>query len=397
MILVADNVICCGCGACENACPNQAIKLQENKNGFKSPKVYTDKCIECGICEKVCPLKKQANENKEQKVYAVSNYDKKVLKQSTSGGAFAALAKWIFDKNGLVYGCARNEKMRPAHIEINSMDDLYRLQGSKYVQSEIGNIYKTVKMQLLKGRYVLFSGTPCQCAALRSFLGKKYEKLFCVELICHGVPSDKMFGEFVSYLEKKLRGKIIDIRFRDKKLGWGALLKVTYKKSNRKEKVVYFKPEECYYYYYYFYKGLFFREYCYSCKYACEQRESDFTIGDYWGVQRFHPEFETSEGVSVLIVSGQKALDVMDELDKYMYTIESSLENVMVENGQIIKPSYKDSDYEILLERYNSMGTKKFASWYCNTHKKSVALGKIKRIIPVQLKRIIRTVTMEKS
>lgn len=392
MNLVENKYKCCGCGMCVNICPKSAICLEYDENGFSYPKINESLCVNCGLCKNSCVFQKDESiKSREitQKVFAVVNKDDNILNNSASGGAFAALAKYIFSKNGYVCGCAWDNEMRPKHIIIDNMDDLYKIQGSKYVQSNMNDIYKDIKKLLLNDKYVLFSGTPCQCDALRSFLKKDYEKLYCAELICHGVPNDQYFHEFVDFLERKYNGKIVDMKFRDKKLGWGALLKITFHKKNNKQKILYLKPEECYYYFYFFYKGLFFRDSCYSCKYACGQRKSDFTIGDFWGASKFHTSIECEKGVSVLISSTEKGMSIIENLKEYIYLEESSFENVMQENGQITHPSKKDSDYDRLLSLYKKYGVDEFQKMYLKTHRKLVFLGKLKKIVPRKIKKVI--------
>lgn len=401
MNLVTDKGKCCGCGACAASCSKDAIRLKEDKNGFLYPYIDKEKCIGCGLCKSVCIFGNKetggfAKAEESQSVYAVVNKNTEILKNSSSGGAFAAIAQYIFDKNGVVFGSAWGDDMMPVHIPVESMEELFSIQGSKYVQSNMEASYKQVKHLLMEDKYVLFSGTPCQCDALRSFLGKTYDKLYCVELICHGVPNAHYFHEFVEYLQEKYNGKIKDIKFRDKRKGWGALLKITYIDNHGIEKTKYLKPEECYYYYYYFYKGLFFRESCYSCPYACSERKSDFTIGDFWGVTKFHSEFNSLEGVSVLIVSGEKGKNTINELKDHLTIVESSMDYVMEENGQICKASAKDISYEKLLDIYRRDGTKKFAEEYQKTHRKEILKAKLKRFMPLAIKRSALKITNKK-
>lgn len=386
MNLVKNKIECCGCGACVASCPTNAIELVPDEYGFLYPKIDDNKCIGCKKCERVCAYKNSNLKINEQKIFAVSNKNNLELKNSTSGGAFIVLANWILDKDGFIYGCAWDSNIQAHHIEINSKSDLYKLQGSKYVQSNTTNIFPKVKKRLDDGEYVLFSGTPCQCDALKSFLNKEYEKLYCVELVCHGVPNQKMFSDYIELFEKQNKSKVLDFHFRDKKLGWGALINIEHQNSKGKTKHTYLKPEECYYYYYFFYKGLFFRESCYNCKYANKNRQSDFTIGDFWGAKGMYPKFLNCDGVSLLIVSTQKGLNVLNELREYMLIEESSFESASIENGQLIKPSSKNENYYSLLEEYNRIGAEQFSKQYLNTHKKTVLIGKIKRILPSGLK-----------
>ncbi|NLJ70774.1 MAG: 4Fe-4S binding protein [Clostridiaceae bacterium] len=387
-LVAGDKKTCSGCEACVSVCPKHAITMKPDKFGFIFPYIDKSLCIDCGLCMKKCQFKNDEISNSKSKVYAVVNKNEEMCISSASGGAFTALAQWIFDKNGIVVGCAWDEHIMPKHIIISSMKDIGKLQGSKYVQSSMGVIYEHVKEYLEHDRYVLFSGTPCQCAAIRAYLNRKYEKLFCVELLCHGVPNAKMFREYLDMLEKKMRAKIIDIHFRDKKLGWGALLRIDYLKEGR-HRIKYLKPEESYYYYYFFKRSLFFRESCYSCKYASEHRLSDFTIGDYWGGQNFHPTFDQAKGISVLIATGEKAINTLPELRNYLLMEESSIDYVKIENGQVSKPSLKDSSYDELLERLTTRGSEAFEEEYHKRYRKNVFFGKLKRLVPLWVKRIL--------
>lgn len=385
---------CCGCGLCSAVCPHKAIVMKENNKGFIYPVIDETKCVSCGICQKICIYQKEQIHNKPFKIFACVNKNEKIVKSSTSGGAFAALAKWIFDKNGVVFGCAWNNDLSAVHIPVLSMQELKKVQGSKYVQSDISKSFDLVHHYLKQDRYVLFSGTPCQCDALKSFLKKDYEKLFCVEVICHGVPSNKMFKDYIHLLEKQLNGRIVDIHFRDKKNGWGALLKIDYIKNGH-HKVKYLKPEESYYYYYYFYRSLFFRESCYSCKYATKQRHSDFTIGDYWGVNKIHPELRAENGASVMIITGRKALATISELSRYLRMTESNFESAQIENHQLISSSKKDKQYDTLFSDYNRNGPEKFNHEYRKKHFNLIIKGKIKRFLPNDVKKIVKSIYMK--
>ena len=367
--------------------------MAEDKAGFVYPKADSNLCIECGLCEKVCPMTKDNQAKRNMRVFAAVNKNEQMRLSSASGGAFTALAQWIFDKGGVVVGCAWNENLMPEHIVIRSMSSIHKLQGSKYVQSNPAHIYCQVKEHLQNDKYVLFSGTPCQCAAIREYLGKPFEKLFCVELICHGVPNARMFRNYLDLLEEKYGGgTITDINFRDKKLGWGALLRIDYMK-NGKRRTKYLKPEESYYYYNFFHKGLFYRESCYRCRFASESRQSDFTVGDYWGGQRIHPEFGSEKGISVLIATGKKAIAALPELEKYAVLVETDFNDARKENGQLTNPSSKSEDYDTLLGQLVEYGPKKFDAIFRRTHRKDAIMGMVKRSVPLPLKRFLRGVT----
>ena len=392
MILVSSPVDCCGCEACKNACPKLAITMKEDNKGFLYPSIDENKCNNCGLCKNICDFQvKDLSNSSLPSVYAVINKNEDQLLLSSSGGAFSAMAKWILDKNGVVFGCAWNDNMEPQHIAITDLSKLNRLQGSKYVQSRIGYSYQKVRNYLNEGKYVLFSGTPCQCAGLRTYLRKEYDKLICVELICHGVPSRKFFLDYINLLEKKLNGKILDIRFRDKKRGWGALLYIKYKDKYGRQKHKYLSVDESYYYNYYW-SGNFYRESCYSCKYACLYRRSDFTIGDYWGIRSAHPEIDISKGVSIILVNTPKGEKNLQELSHYMFMTPSNIEFAIKENGQLISASTKKEQVDVLWDIYLNGGAEAIQNYYIHNNRKRIIMGKIKRIVPLSIKNFARKV-----
>ena len=208
---------CCGCRACEQVCPKNAIKIIENEEGFWEPKVDYKLCVNCGICTKTCPqLNRREENNFSQLAYAVKNKNLEERKMSSSGGVFSLLAKYVLEKKGSVYGVAFNSNLEAEHIRITSPNDLYKLRGSKYVQSNTNNSYSKVKKDLENNLLVLYSGTSCQIEGLKRYLNKEYENLFTIDLVCHGVPSQKLFKKYLNYLEEKYNSKVIDYKFRAK-------------------------------------------------------------------------------------------------------------------------------------------------------------------------------------
>ena len=389
MIRINDYSECCGCEACVQICTHNAISMHPDKRGFLYPIVDEKICVDCGLCEDVCHWNKRKSDecSEEQQVYAVKNINKEVLLKSASGGAFSALAQWTFDKGGYVYGVAWDKNMNPCHIRVDCMDGLLPLQGSKYVQSRINEIFISVRNDLNNDKMVLFSGTPCQCAGLRSFLRKKYDKLICVEIICHGVPSAKFFRDYVDVLVKEYKGRIVDFKFRDKKRGWGNFLSISYISNNGELKTKYLSPGESYYYYYYNWGGSLYRPSCYSCRYATEKRESDFTIGDYWGVGKFHPEFKSNDGVSVLIANTAKAKLKVNELLPYMRMIPSEFSFAAEENGQLRFPATYNDKNGFIWEIYEKQGAQGLYDFYKKKNRKNIFIGSLKRKIPLNLKR----------
>lgn len=393
---------CCGCGACMNICPRKAIIMKEDKFGFLYPSINSDLCIKCGACKRVCGFQNIEEKNEPMHTYVACTQTTDIT-QSASGGVFASIAKSFIENNGLVYGVSMeliNNELIPMHICVDNIEDLPKLQGSKYVQSKIGNTYTQVKQQLTQGRNVLFSGTPCQVAGLKSFLGnKEYDNLFLIDIVCHGVPSIKFFNSYLRELEHKLKGTIIDFKFRDKSRGWGLVGKVSYLKTNneRKSKYVFARESS---YYQLFLKGDIYRENCYECKYASQNRPGDITLGDYWGIEKEHPdylianggEFDECKGISCMIVNSAKAEKLIEELSKKILIKESTFEKVARQNGQLVYPTKRSERREEILEKYTEQGYKQIDKWFKSTLGiKFLPIFIIDRV-PVSLKKQIRRI-----
>ncbi len=198
MVTITDKSQCCGCWACENICPKHCIRMEEDSEGFRYPVVDTDKCIDCGLCEKVCPIKAPMQDDTVPESYVVQHNDAEILRSSTSGGFYSAIAKYVISKNGVVFGASFDENMVLRHTYSETLEGCAQFRGSKYVQSLIGNSYSQAKRFLDDGRWVVFSGTPCQIAGLFGFLrNRKYEKLITVDLVCHGTPSPRLLAKYI--------------------------------------------------------------------------------------------------------------------------------------------------------------------------------------------------------
>lgn len=208
---------CTGCGACLQKCPKKCITWQEKEFGFKYPYIDKAKCINCNLCEKVCPVEKQNYINYTQRAFAVVNKSEEVLLDSSSGGAFTSVANKVLSSNGIVYGCSM-ENFKVKHVRISSVDELPKLRGSKYVQSDTKSTFSQVEKDLETSKNVLFVGTPCQIAGLKSFLGKEYSRLLTVDIVCHGVGSQKYFDKYIECLKSE-NGQIGELKFRDKEFG----------------------------------------------------------------------------------------------------------------------------------------------------------------------------------
>ena len=275
---------CCGCFACGDACPKSAIKYKKDKDGFLYPYIDETKCINCGKCLKVCPRLNSQKNKFEQKGFVCYSKNESIYNNSASGGIFSELARYVLENDGVVFGAAF-VNLKVKHIRIDNLEELYKIQKSKYIQSDLRGIYLICKKELKLNKLVLFSGTPCQVTALRNFLGREYDNLITCDLVCHGVPSQKIFDKYIAYENKMNKGKIIDFTFRCKlkKRSSTHTFRYVIKRDNgqTKDKIgnYYDSP-----YLMGFQKHIFLRESCYDCKYANIDRVGDITLGDFWNV-----------------------------------------------------------------------------------------------------------------
>jgi coenzyme F420-reducing hydrogenase beta subunit len=358
-------------------------------DGFVFPKVDEAKCIRCQKCRRVCAFQNvPVDDRKPLATYAAINKDMSSLLKSTSGGVFFALASWVFRERGVVFGCAYNDDMEPQHICVDDLVDARKLQGSKYVQSKTNVAYKEVQRYLSEGKWVLFTGTPCQVAALKSFLGKDYDRLVTADLICHGVPSVSFFKGYICHLEKKYKGRVIELRFRDKARGWGLVGKLVYHKNGK----LYEKPisPKMSYYYHYFLKGYTYRESCYECKYACASREGDLTLGDFWGIREAHPEVETKSGVSVLMVNTLKGEELIGDLSEQLALTPSTFEKASKKNNQLNRPTAKPQGRDAVLQAWHDGGHQAVARMFYRQHWRTIMKLRLNAITPPFAKSIMK-------
>ena len=350
---------CTQCRACVNICPKECILMKEAKDGFSLPLIDRERCLECGACVKACHRLNTAVEYRfPKKTYACWTKNLGDRELSSSGGAFSILARKVLKDGGLVYGASMGEDLKVRHIGIDSVDKLILLQGSKYLQSYLGSVYKEIKKQLRTGRKILFTGTPCQVGGLLTFLHRDYENLYTCDVVCHGVPSQKAFDIYIDKI--RIRDKCQNFNFRFTK-GWGFQLsrQVAIGDSNRK--LIY--PKDAYYLRA-FIKGLMFNEACYSCVYARPERVSDFTLADYWGLGKMKPfKHHTHKGVSLLLVNSNRAMDLLDDCSD-LFLEERPFEEAVRGNHNLSHTSYRplgrDTYYEdsqrlsisILSEKY---------------------------------------------
>lgn len=375
---------CTGCRACEQLCPKQCISMKSNKEGFLTAEIDENVCIHCGLCQKRCPQNNMPDKHNPIKVLAVRYKKDKELKNSASGGAFVALAHQILERNGVVFGAAYGEDWKVGHIAVRKEEDLYKLQGSKYVQCDTLHTYSEVKTLLSEGKKVLFSGTPCQIGGLRGFLRKDYDNLFTVDLICHGVASPKLFQKYIEWLGKETKGKILYYNFRDKSGGWGLGYKAK-TKTKTKTKTANLDP-----YYYHFLKGDTYRECCYRCRYCTQERISDITVGDYWGIEREHPKFYSTKGVSVMLLNTEKALNCFEQAKSMFYIQESTFKQASRNNHNLLSPTKRTLLRDTVYNQLDDRNTEEYFNTVLKTPNRFV--DKLKGLLPMRMKLILKTI-----
>ena len=385
-ILRLNKLQCVGCRSCEQVCPQKCISLLPNYEGFLYPEINGSECIECGLCIKHCPELSVIIPNTYKKIYGAVLNDSVLLSKSSSGGIFAGIAKYIIKNNGIVYGSAYDESLMPNHIEVNSLENLPKLQGSKYVTSDTKDTYTQVKEKLHSGKTVLYSGTPCQIAGLNAFLNKEYDNLYTIDLICHGTPSQKLFEKYLHWLSKKIGGKIIYYGFRDKEVaGWGCGFNTSTK--TRTKKAI------CDPYFATFLRCETFRESCYQCRYSNMNRISDITIGDFWGVEKYYPDFEYRNGCSCVIVNTKKGMDLFDVIAKQSFTFFECKEFEIREfNTNLNNPSLRPKVRDEIYKGINEQSPEAFFKHFKYSNELYIKLcGIVSKIFPKKIKRSIKS------
>lgn len=323
---------CTGCWACYNICPQQCIDMKVGHLQHLYPTINQFKCINCGLCKKICPVNNPLKKNIPNHTYAAWAKDKIEYQTSTSGGVASLLARYIINKKGIVYGCACLPDANFRHIRIYKEEDIEKLKGSKYVQSNINTIYRTVKDDLQKEKIVLFIGTPCQIAGLKSFLRKEYTNLYLVDLICHGVPSETFLKQHL--IKKTGINQFEDIKFR--KGNGDYVLDVT---SNKKQIYYYNLWEKRYQdeYCNAFIDGFSLRPSCHTCSYTSKSRISDITIGDFWGIKDNIPQ-KHDYGISCILCNTNKGFSLVNKIKNELYIYERSLEEAVKGNSKLREP-----------------------------------------------------------
>ena len=384
---------CTGCGACFNICPKDAISMQCDKYGFYKPVIDEEKCVNCGSCKKNCPLDSYKSNNiEEPKVYAFQNDDKETLYKCASGGAFAYFAKNIIEQSGIVYGVIYDENMVVCHSRTDNLTDLEKIYSSKYVQSGTRDTFKQAKEDLDNDRIVLYSGTPCQIAGLKSYLQKDYENLLTIDVVCHGVPSPLIFEKYKQEFMKKLpKGEeYININFRSKIKGWKPELvttittnkTITHIKSNKDD---FMKA---------FLSNLSINTSCLNCHFNKLPRVADLSLADFWGVDEYNKTLNDKKGLSLLLINSGKGQDLFENIDRNCLFREIPLNYVIRYNKNICSSSVPHKNRTNFLEDISQGKTLKYCVKKYDKHPLYIV---VYRALPKFLKDFIKYKILKKE
>ena len=366
---------CVGCSACCNVCPKNAISMKPDIEGFLYPIIEKKLCVDCGICEEVCPMLQEKSNIKDAektiKAFAFCSKNDEERWLSSSGGVFSILSRYVLLRGGVVFGAAFDEFWGVHHISIKSVTDLSKLRGAKYVQSRIENTYKQAKDELSKGKLVLFSGTPCQVEGLNAYIGARMDNLILVDMICHGVPSPLIWNKYLDW--KKRTGDIVAITFRKKNISWEKYsLEFDYMNSYQEamlsNKDPYMKG---------FLQDLYLRPSCYCCSFKKRNRQSDFTIADFWGIDEVVPKMNDHKGTSLVILHTDKAAGIFSQIEGEK--CEVSFEKAIRSNTAMLESVGKNINRDIffvsvlqghdciekILRRYTTPSFWKRAYFFC--------------------------------
>lgn len=347
---------CCGCGACAGICPVHAIHMRQDREGFAYPYMDAPACIGCGKCKKVCPIKNHVSKKYVNRYFGVKAKEENVRYGSSSGGVFPILAEYVLERNGVVYGAGYDNHMRVVHQEAESQEELEKAKRTKYVQSNLEGTFFRVQQRLKEKRWVLFCGTPCQTQAVKLFLEEDYERLILVDLVCYGVPSPGIWKDYVRYLEKKRHGKMTDFSFRDKRARDHGHTCV-YVINGEEYTGSLYQDAFCRMYFH----NYTLRPSCYNCKFCTVDRDSDFTIGDFWGIEHVSPDMDDGMGNSIVLLHTAKAKEIWDQIQERTDWFECKKEDIL--QPRLLKPSSRPKVRALFMAFYLMLPSSLFMRW----------------------------------
>lgn len=378
---LADALHCTGCGACREICPRNAISMQADPDGFPTPVISADQCVECGLCEKSCPALHAPATQAVQAAYAVQLKDRDALRESTSGGIFTALSREVFSRGGAVYGCVWDDEMNAVTRRAENEEEIKAMRGSKYVWSRASDCFPEIRQALASGRIILFTGLPCQVAGLKKYLGKEYDNLYLLDFLCSGSPSPLAFRKYLDTICRPgTAPKDLHLKFRDKDL-YGVGVHITYTGKRKKTKAI--GEHIANPYYYSFYTRLIDRQSCYQCPYGTDQRISDLTMGDYWGIGRYHQDMDIKAGVSALLVNTSKGAELIKSAEGQLELKPTKPEQIAAANNLscngAVRKVHRPEQREAFFEELRKNG------WKSAERKYLLNLTRAKRYIKVRM------------
>lgn len=363
---------CCGCTACSQICPEHCIEMIENDEGFKYPVVDNQRCRHCGACDAVCPVlqKNNSEERGTREPKAIGGWikDEKIRYDSSSGGAFSAFALHVLKQGGIVYGAAMDENLITRHVGVENPDELGKLRGSKYVQSDIGQVYSEIRRHLQNGRIVLFTGTPCQAAGIKSFLKCSYKNLYVVDFICHGVPSPKIFKDYINNIEERYKDKIVNFKFRLKDRQWNPTgLQLGTGIWTKKGRFIRNYPAFKDSYMNGFLDDIYLRESCYQCAFKYIPKEyADITIADFWGVNNVDTELFDGKGTSLILLNTFHGEELFDATKEEFYYKECEFKASIRRNKSLLMSVPQNTRRKEFFNKYRNSSFKKVQKRYMN-------------------------------
>lgn len=353
---------CCGCSACASICPKRCIKMLPDKEGFLYPSIDSQECISCNLCKKACPVANKITVDSNPEACLVRNKNNLLREKSTAGGAFSAIAKFILNNDGVIFGVEFDDEFNVRHNYIEKEEDIYKFNRSKYVQSYIGESFTLVKKFLNDSRIVLFTGTPCQVEGLLNFLGgRDYENLYTMDIICKGVPSPKFWSKYLEMHYKMNKSGIKEIRFREKTYGYGsATMRLIYN-----DKTMYDEPYDVDPMLQFYNKEMISRPSCYKCNFKGKYRRSDFTVGDYWYIAGIAPHMDDGKGVTQILINSEKAKKAFKSIDKYVDSVNLDFENdAAINRGMMVESAKQNVRRKELFEDLEHMGIRELQKKY---------------------------------
>ena len=364
---------CCGCSACYQICPRNAIEMKEDALGFKYPLVNDKNCIDCGLCVKVCQFKNhyETFDVKEPQIFAFRNNDILQLERSQSGAAFWTIAQQFIEDGGIVYGCGFDNEHKVIHKRVTTTEELEDLRGSKYVQSDVCETFKEAKEDLKNGKKVLYSGTSCQIANIKSFVGNRLrDNLYTMDLVCHGVPSPFIYRDYLETLKQKNKSPLMRVNFRDKSKGWNMSVP-----SFRFGEKIHYSTD----YSRMFYSNIMLRESCYRCPFTNFNRTSDISIADFWGWTKISDKFNDNKGVSLILINSDKGTELIDSVKDLCSLIPSDRKSCMQRN--LKQSTDRNSLRSSFEEDYAKFGYKHVSKKYLGMGVKDTFIRNLKSVI----------------